>query len=94
MALNRSLFAVITAFAIAVISDVTFLLEKAVVRLRAVVDDVASFARKVFAGPAPLVEPIDLQPQRQIEQADAFQRRVVKRDRPVISAAWRMCPSI
>lgn len=27
-------------------------------------------------------------------QAKAFVRRVIKRERPVISALWRMCPSV
>ncbi len=27
------------------------------------------------------------------ERAKAFQGRLVKRDRPVITASWRMCPS-
>ncbi len=27
-------------------------------------------------------------------QAKAFMQRLVKRDRPVVTASWRMCPSI
>lgn len=43
---------------------------------------------KLAAGPL-----LDLVPRAALHRAHAFYLRLVKRDRPVITATWRMCPS-
>lgn len=61
---------------------------------KACLADCKDFALKVLTGPAPLVQPIDVLPESRLLQASAFLGRLVKRDRPVVSPSWRMCPSI
>lgn len=47
------------------------------------------FGLQLFAN-----EPGGRSPSVRILQAKAFVQRLVKRDRPVVTASWRACPSI
>lgn len=95
--MKRSLFAIATVLLLAL----TFCAEAAAATFHKSADyarvclaSCTDFALKVFTGPAPMLEPIDALPQSRMLQARAFLGRLVKRDRPVVSATWRMCPSI
>lgn len=48
-------------------------------------DAFAAFGAKAETGTGPAVQRV---------QAKAFQRRIEKRERPVVTSTWRMCPSI
>lgn len=45
---------------------------------------------KLVAGEASDLNPVSIR----IVQAKAFVLRIIKRERPVLSSSWRMCPSI
>lgn len=54
---------------------------------------VSAFARVASAMPS--MDAPTIQPQaKQLTQAKAFHARIVKRDKPVMTASWRMCPSV
>lgn len=61
---------------------------------RSAIDFVARFAFKVAAGPAPIDQEMATEPSGHLVVAKAFVQRVLKRERPVVTATWRMCPSI
>lgn len=45
---------------------------------------------KLVAGVVSDLNPVSIR----IVQAKAFVQRIIKRERPVLSSSWRMCPSI
>ena len=53
------------------------------------VASVVDFGLHLFA-----IEPSGRNPSVRIVQAKAFMQRIVKRERPVVTASWRTCPSI
>lgn len=67
------------------------------------VDRVEHFARAVYGGVrdfilgavATIAGPVAgvLVPAVHLVRAKAFVRRLIKRDRPVVTSSWRMCPS-
>ncbi len=52
-----------------------------------------ALARDTFVGPVDLVATEAATPQRPLVQARAFVLRLLKRERPVITNDWRLCPS-
>lgn len=60
---------------------------------RSVYDLTISTAVAVFAGPVPMRQPDATAPERVLRAAELYLARQVKRDRPTITASWRMCPS-
>lgn len=55
---------------------------------------IARFAFNVVAGPVPMVTSPEIKPTGGYVAAAAFVQRLIKRERPTVSASWRMCPSI
>ena len=55
---------------------------------------VKAFTAKVFMGPQDMRQAAELVPQARQVAAVEFVRRLIKRERPVVQATWRMCPSI
>lgn len=95
--MKRTLFALalavasLAAAAVAVADDVG---AKIVLYARSAFYGAVDMLRAVFTGP------VDMRPQdpaprvtRLLSASDASTLRQVKRDRPTISASWRMCPS-
>ena len=59
-----------------------------------VIDAAVCLFRKVVAGPVPMADKEPNKPAAIIVSARAFVLRLVKRERPVLTATWRMCHSI
>lgn len=54
---------------------------------------VARVTAKVFAGPVIMAQAAVIE-QRKRVAVSSFVARIVKRERPLLSSSWRMCPSI
>jgi hypothetical protein len=87
----RTLFAVIAlaaASAIALATDILAPAVTAVRRAAGVFRDFILGALELAHQPAAVRQPAVL-----LVQAKAFVLRLIKRERPVVTASWRMCPS-
>jgi len=97
---KRTLYALAAACAVAATAVAGF--AQAVERTRyAMADCITSvwarlrhFAVKVFSGPAGMVERAEVVARTHLVAAERYALRLVKRERPVIRAEWRMCPSV
>lgn len=90
---SRSFRSVLVAAACALIAAASYAVDRVDHFARAVygsVRDFALYAVHVVAGTAESMQA----PSVRLVQAKAFVLRLAKRERPVVTSAWRMCPSI
>lgn len=78
-----------TAFVVDCVSDGWGLGKQVLMTVRDRALEVVTFGLKLFQA-----EPTGRNPAVRIVQAKAFVARILKRERPVLTSAWRMCPSI
>ncbi len=90
---SRSFRSVLVAAACAVIAAASYAADRVDHYASAVYGSVRNFlfgAVHAVAGPVERMQA----PSVRLVQAKAFVLRIAKRERPVVTSAWRMCPSI
>jgi hypothetical protein len=95
--MKRSLYALAAACVLAVSASATWAVEAARsvwVFTRGAWDFAGDCFGKLLTGPAPVAEAGEMKPRTYLLAARSFHQRLVKRERPVISQDWRMCPSV
>lgn len=80
--------------AVACVSVLSYAIAAAERITRPVYERFKAAAIKVFSGPVKMDRTAELAPRALIVAARTFTARILKRERPVLSASWRMCPSI
>jgi hypothetical protein len=95
--MKRSLFTLAIACAISVAATVGCVMVDVGAAMvgfaRAAYAATVELAKATFVGPQPMNQAADVLPAQHLVAARAFVQRLVKRDRPLLSAGWRMCPS-